>query len=205
MSARLKPGERLKIRTLSKSLNVSETPVREALLQLVRERALEMKEGYYIKVRELKLKDYLEIRDIRAELEPLAAARALPHLTASDLRFLAKTHEKLIKAEDSGAYDDALLHNYDFHFGIYRQSGQGQLTSILERLWVQIGPMLTYLYPDSRPTYEGDHQHLNILRAIERKDEKGLRRAVVDDLLEGGRKFVEMLSAWEARDQKTAR
>jgi DNA-binding GntR family transcriptional regulator len=198
MSARLKPGERLKIRELSKTLAVSETPVREALLQLVRDGSLEMKEGYYIRVRYLSLAEYLEIRDIRQELEPLAAVRALPHLTKADINGLAETHKKLIKAEQTRAYDDALLHNYDFHLGIYRHSGMPQLIALLEKLWVQVGPMLTFLYPDGHPTYDNRHQHLNIIDALRKKDPVALREAVVMDLLEGGRKFVEWLERQEA-------
>ncbi|MBS79868.1 GntR family transcriptional regulator, partial [Variovorax sp.] len=48
MSATFQPGQRLKIRDLAKTMGTSETPVREALIQLVRDRALEMKEGYFI-------------------------------------------------------------------------------------------------------------------------------------------------------------
>lgn len=203
MSARLKPGERLKIRELSSSLEVSETPVREALLQLVRDGALEMKEGYYIRVRHLSLAEYLEIRDIRQELEPLAAVRALPHLTKADINGLAEAHKKLVKAEKTRAYDDALLHNYDFHLSIYRHSGMPQLIALLEKLWVQIGPMLTFLYPDGHPTYDDRHQHLNIIDALRKKDPEALRHAVVMDLLEGGRKFVELLERQEAAQGTT--
>ena len=41
MAARLQPGDRLKIRDMAQSLGTSETPVREALLQLVRDGALQ--------------------------------------------------------------------------------------------------------------------------------------------------------------------
>ncbi|RUX02541.1 GntR family transcriptional regulator, partial [Mesorhizobium sp. M2A.F.Ca.ET.037.01.1.1] len=70
MSARLHPGDRLKIRGLAKQLGTSETPVREAIFQLVKDGALEMKPGYYIRVRRISLKEYLELRDIRLVLEP---------------------------------------------------------------------------------------------------------------------------------------
>ncbi|MBN9548734.1 MAG: GntR family transcriptional regulator, partial [Alphaproteobacteria bacterium] len=49
MSARLHPGDRLKIRDLAQQLGTSETPVREAIFQLVKDGALEMKPGYYIR------------------------------------------------------------------------------------------------------------------------------------------------------------
>ena len=86
MSATFQPGQRLKIRELAKTMGTSETPVREALIQLVRDRALEMKEGYFIKVRRLSLAEYIELREIRLALEPLAAERAVPLIDAAAIK-----------------------------------------------------------------------------------------------------------------------
>ena len=104
MSATFQPGQRLKIRELAKTMGTSETPVREALIQLVRDRALEMKEGYFIKVRRLSLAEYIELREIRLALEPLAAERAVPLIDAVAIKALSATHRKLVQAEKSRDY-----------------------------------------------------------------------------------------------------
>ncbi len=199
MSARFQPGQRLKIRDMSKQLGTSETPVREALLQLVRDGALEMKQGHYIRVRRLSLIEYLEIRDIRLELEPLAAGRAVSRLDDGAIDRLADTHRKLIHAEQTKNYPDALQFNYEFHFGIYRASGMPQLTNLLEKLWVQVGPMLTYLYPFGHPTYAGAHQHTHVIGALRRRDVEAVKTAVAQDLIEGGTNFVSHLAQLEAQ------
>ena len=54
----------------------------------MRDRALEMKEGYFIRVRQLTLAEYLELRDIRFALEPLAAERAVPLLDNATIKQL---------------------------------------------------------------------------------------------------------------------
>jgi DNA-binding GntR family transcriptional regulator len=199
MSARFQPGERLKIRHLSKMLETSETPVREALLQLVRDGALEMKQGHYIRVRRLSLLEYLEIRDIRLELETLAATRAVPRLDEKAINRLAESHRKLMLAEKTKNYPDALQHNFDFHFGIYRASGMPQLTTLLEKLWIQVGPMLNFLYPFGHPTYAGAHQHTHILDGLRRRDVNAVRNAVAKDLIEGGSNFVSYLAQLEGQ------
>ena len=51
----LKPHQRLRIRELAAALGTSETPVREAIFQLVREGGLELKPHHYIRVRRLSL------------------------------------------------------------------------------------------------------------------------------------------------------
>lgn len=200
MSARLHPGDRLKIRDLAQQLGTSETPVREAIFQLVKDGALEMKPGYYIRVRRISLKEYLELRDIRLVLEPYAASKAMPHIDEPFLKTLEDIHHKLIEAERTKDYAAALQYNYDFHFAVHRKSEMPHLIEMIERLWIQAGPLLSLLYPHGHPTYEGQHQHVNVIAALRAKDEAALRRAFEQDLIEGGRKFVEHLAAIESKD-----
>ena len=77
---RLRPGQRLRIRDLAAAMHVSETPVREAVVQLARERALRLDAARSITVAGLTLSQYLELRTVRIELEGLAAeAGGLAH------------------------------------------------------------------------------------------------------------------------------
>ena len=202
MQGVLQPGQRLKIRELAKFMGTSETPVREALIQLVRDRALEMKEGYFIRVRRLRLAEYLEIRNIRLALEPLAAAQAAIRLDSIALKQLTEIHKLLILAEKNHDYKTALQCNFDFHFGIYRASGMPQLTELLERLWVQIGPMMNFLYPHGHPQYDGPHQHVQVLKALKSKDTSAVRHAISADLIEGGRNFVSVLEEIDRRPER---
>lgn len=199
MSARLHPGDRLKIRDLAQQLGTSETPVREALFQLVKDGALEMKPGYYIRVRRISLQEYLELRDIRLVLEPYAALKAMPHIDEPFLKTLEDIHNKLVKAERTKDYAAALQHNFDFHFAVHRKSQMPYLIEMIERLWIQAGPLLSLLYPHGHPTYEGEHQHLKVISALRAKDEAALREAFEQDLIEGGRKFIEHLTDIESR------
>jgi DNA-binding GntR family transcriptional regulator len=202
MAAVFQPGQRFKIRDLAKDMGTSETPVREALIRLVRERALETKEGYFIKVRRLSLAEYIELRDIRLVLEPFAAERAIPNLDAATIKQLTESHRLLIRAEKTRDYRAALQHNFDFHFGIYRRSGMPQLTEMLDRIWVQVGPMMNFLYPHGHPRYDGEHQHVNVLRGLKARDAQAVRAAITQDLLEGGRNFVAVLEEIEANPSR---
>jgi DNA-binding GntR family transcriptional regulator len=193
----LKPHQRLRIRELAAALGTSETPVREAIFQLVRDGGLELKPHHYIRVRRLSLAEYFELRDIRLLLEPLAAERALAHIDDAMIERLAKIHKALIAAEKSGDYYSAIQANFDFHFGIYLRSNMPQLIDLLENLWIQVGPMLNHLYPYGHPTYDGRHQHEHVLRALRERDAAALSAAIRDDMLEGGRYFVRHLEKLE--------
>lgn len=197
MRAELKPHERLKVRNLAQQMGTSETPVREALFQLAHEGAIEIRPRYYIRVRRLTLAEYTEIRDIRLQLEPLAAERALPHVDDAVIDELAATHEALVAAEASGDWQTALQTNFDFHFGLYTRSGMPTLTEVLEGLWIRIGPLLSELYPDAHPTYSERHQHLNVLDALRARDSYALREAIRMDLMEGGQNLRQHLMEYE--------
>ncbi|MBB4000348.1 GntR family transcriptional regulator [Aureimonas pseudogalii] len=190
MSGQLPPHQRLRIRDLAAGLGTSETPVREAIFQLVRDGALELKARHYIRVRGLTLPEYIENRDIRLLLEPLAGERALAHVDGAALEALTETHAHLTAAEAEGKWREAINANYEFHFGLYRLSGMPHLIEVLERLWLRLGPMLNHLYPHGKPTYAGRHQHENILDALRRGDRTDLAASIRDDMLEGGRGFV---------------
>lgn len=200
MSGRFQPGERLKIKEIAADLQVSETPVREAILLLANDGAIEMKAGYYFLTRRLSLAEYMEIRRLRLLLEPMAAVEALPHVDAAFLADLERTHGTLIQAELDKDYPQAVQSNFDFHFLLYRRSGMGQLTDILERLWVQAGPLLNYLYPHGHPTYHGEHQHQQIIAAIKTRNPQALKTAVEQDLIEGGEQFINYLASIDGKD-----
>ena len=122
MRGQLKPDQRLKVRDLAQALGVSETPVREAIFQLVRDGAFELKPRHYVRVRRLSLAQYMELREIRLQLEPLAAERALPAIDRAAIAELARCHRSLIAAEKARDFDRAVQANFDFHFGIYRRA-----------------------------------------------------------------------------------
>jgi len=205
MRGQLKPEQRLKIRDLAQALGVSETPVREAIFQLVQDGAVELKPRHYLRVRRLSLAQYLELREIRLLLEPLAAERALPAIDRTAIAGLAQTHRILVAAEKAHDFDLAVRANFDFHFAIYRRADMPRLIAILENLWLQVGPLLNLLYPFSPPTYAGRHQHEAILEALRRHDVPALCEAVRRDMIEGGRLFIRRLEAMEAAQTQVHR
>ena len=115
MAGRFWPGQRLRIGELALAMGVSQTPVREAIMQLVREGGLEIRSSQSITVANLSLSRYKELREVRLLLEGLATEKATPLITSADLTRLAEIHGELIAAEQSGDYEIATLANFQFH------------------------------------------------------------------------------------------
>lgn len=199
MRAELLPHQRLKTRELARDMGTSETPVREALIQLARDGAVEIKPRFYIRVRRLTLAEYVDIRDIRLELEPMAAERAMSNMLSPDIARLEASHAALVDAERVGAWGAALEANRAFHFALFEHARMPALLQVLERLWMRVGPMLSELYPDALPHYPDGHQHEAILRALRKREAYALRMAVRLDLIEGGRRLLRRLTHMEAQ------
>jgi DNA-binding GntR family transcriptional regulator len=193
MAGRFWPGQRLRIGEMALAMGVSQTPVREAIMQLVREGGLEIRSSQAITVANLSLSRYKELREVRLLLEGLATEKAAPLMTPGDLAQLEQAHRELIGAEKSGDFETATLANFHFHFLIYRASQMTDLVAILESVWLRSGPLLKFLYPYAPPTYPGAHQHLNVIEALRRRDALGARQAIQDDMIVGGARLVELM------------
>jgi len=198
MAGRFWPGQRLRIRELALAMGVSPTPVREAIMQLVREGGLEMRSSQAITVTRLSVARYKQLREVRLLLEGLATEKATALLTSHDIKRLEALHAELIKAEKADDRIAATLTNFQFHFTIYRGSQASDLVEILDSIWLRNGPLLKFLYPHAAPTYRGRHQHLHLLDALRRRDAVAARRAIQDDILEGGARLVELMERIEA-------
>lgn len=198
VEGRLWPGQRLKIRELAAALHVSETPVREAVMQLVRERGLEMHPNRAITVARLSLAQYTELRRIRLELEGLAAAEAAPRGTPGTVAELEALHEQLLAALDAQDWPAAVRTNWRFHHTVYRTAAMPELLGIIETLWLRNGPLLNYQYPHAPPTYPGRHRHLDVIEAMRARDPAALRQAICDDTVEGGASLLQLLTDIDA-------
>lgn len=193
MEGRFWPGYRFKIRDLATAMQVSETPCREALMQLVRERVLDMDAGRSISAAPLTLAQYLELRTIRMQLEGMAAEAAARHITPAQLRRLEDLHKALIKAQKESDWPAAVRTNWQFHHAVYSAAKMPELLSLIEGIWLRNGPMLNLQYPDAAPTYDGEHQHLAVMEGLRKHDPAKVRAAIQADTIEGGRLFVALL------------
>jgi len=190
IEGRLKPGERLRIRELAEEMGTSVTPVRDAILRLVQDGALIMRSARDIRVKQISLAEYLEIRDIRLELEGMAAARAAEKATPADVERL----ERLITENEDAIKRDELITatglNQRFHFEYCKIADMPILLEILRRLWLKMGPLIAEVYSDGgRDMIDG---HYALIEAMRNKDGQAARIAVQTDILSGGQAILEL-------------
>ncbi len=189
------PGERLVIYDIADRLGTSVTPVREACLRLVSEQGLEIRSGRFLTVPDLDLGRYLEIRKMRIALEGLATEEGAAHATPRDLERLADCHTRFVKVSHARDNFNSIRLNREFHFGVYRLSGMKMLLSQIENLWVSMGPILKVYYREADDHYLGAEEHVNVMKALERRDGIAAREALVGDIVRGGEGILAYLGA----------
>jgi DNA-binding GntR family transcriptional regulator len=189
MRGRLKPGQRLVSRALATDLGISTTPVREALFRLASEQALVLDHRNTVLVPDLRRSEYREIRDIRIELEGLAAERAAAEASVADIDNLSELQERHIAAQDTANLEDALAVNEEFHFALCRMSKLPTLVKMVEMLWLKCGPTLNHFYT-GRVWGRLEHPHLKLIRCLRERDGAGAREAMRVDITEGARAIL---------------
>lgn len=104
---RLVAEEKINENQICSELNISRTPVREALIQLAAEEVLENRARKGFVVKKMDAKDIAELYEIIGVLDGLAAKKSLPHLTEKDFRdmdFYIETMNLAIKTSNYEMY-----------------------------------------------------------------------------------------------------
>ncbi|MHC8287185.1 GntR family transcriptional regulator [Pseudomonas sp. XS1P51] len=189
----LKPDDRLRIRELASQLGTSVTPVRDAILQLAKEKALVLKTPKDIRVPVLDSAAYLEIRTLRLNLEGLGAETAARLATSSDLARIDDNIQRNLEAINNNDLPEALRLNSEFHFLIAEAARMPLLRSYLDSLWMRAGPLIAQAYAHFSLTMAIEH-HVEILDALRQQDAAAAKHAIQTDILDGNQKMLEFIA-----------
>lgn len=114
----LPPGERIVIDKVARDLEVSITPVREAIMRLQSEGLISDNAYAGLHVVELEIGPLRELFEVRGVLEGYAARLALDQLQDRDMEIIAHQLHCLEKATEANDAVEFRLHNKQFHEAI---------------------------------------------------------------------------------------
>ena len=194
VGGQFQPGVKLTVRSVAEALGVSTTPARDAINRLIADGALINRGPKTIVVPELTFEDLAEVTKIRGSLEGLAAFESVQHVDSSDIAYLEDIQKQLNSALEDGRYPDVLALNKAFHFRIYDLSKMPHLVTIIESLWVRVGPTLNKLYPEFAISKRGVANHQWAIRGLQDRDGLTVRAAIENDLRDGYRRLSAVVS-----------
>ena len=178
----LKPGERVMEVQLAEKLGVSRTPVREAIRKLELEGLLEMipRKGAY--VADISIKDVLNVLEVRASLEGLAASLAAQRITEEEIKSLRKSAEEFEQMNKNNDRDGMVQKDTEFHSVLLNAARNNKLLSIVESLsdYVQRFRVVYFTeYSDAKNIMD---DHRAILDAINERDVEKANRVAQEHI-----------------------
>ena len=203
MIGAIKPGRPVTIREIAAALDVSPTPVREALRRLSTEHALTVLGNRRIMVPEMTASRFEELVALRSALECHAGERAIAFIADNLIDELERLDGEIDRALERGERQSVVLLNQRFHAGIYRANPEQVCMPMIESIWLQLGPFLRIA-----TRYVGDHypvdRHVEIIAALRKRDRMALAAAIDSDIRDGvGRLGREALQKIIGTDRDT--
>lgn len=166
----LKPGCRIQYDDFMKELGVSRTPLRDALNRLQQDGLIEVKARSGTFVSTPKVKDIIEIYDLRKTLEIFALELSLERISMEEIETVTKKIEKADDAIDKGDLNTFFSADRTFHSMIIQNCNNNRLISIMDSLEIQIKWFGIIITQDFVQPKKANKQHKQMLHAIASKE-----------------------------------
>ena len=185
------PGSKLIEATLAQQMGVSRGPVREAFRMLEEAGLVRNEKNRGVFVRDIPIKEAVEIFDLRAAMDELVGRKLARDITPAQLKeikALVDSMEKAVKAQD--AYNYHLL-NLKFHDRLVEMAGNGKLTDIYRKLIKELSLFRRLNLADGwlLPISAGEHRQ--IIKAIASGDADAAGRAMFDHAMDSKERTIE--------------
>lgn len=175
VAGKLPGGSIVQERLLARLLNLSRTPIREAIRRLEGEGLLTRVSPRVLMVSRVTVAEVLEILAVRRLLEVEAVGSAIGKITRAEVDGLAARVHAILRSESVSAEEYHRLDD-DIHEGIAKASGNLTLCAIVSDLRRKTAMFDMRRIPERfRPSCE---EHLRILDALSRGDAEAARQEI---------------------------
>jgi DNA-binding GntR family transcriptional regulator len=180
LNGTLPGGTRLVQANLAAQLQVSTTPIREALRDLASEGQIELDAHRGATVHQISNDELEEIYELRMMLEVMAMRRAAERITPKQLERVRTVFDAMQAAPQSANW---VMLNRDFHMTIYEAANSPRLLGILRTL-LDTSVMYVSAALESAPNIreQAGIDHKNIVEVLVQHDVEGAVRAIQDHL-----------------------
>lgn len=168
------PFTRLIQNQVAEQLNVSRTPVREALSRLANDDIVVWTPGRGYIVPDVTPDDVRQVHHVRRALECLGVEEAAPNYSASDIHLLRSILETAASERERGV--DKFTLNLRFHLALIKPANNQVLVKLLEQLWrLPATRHIANRYLDDGEQSSRSHrEHEQLIDLAELRDSAGL-------------------------------
>lgn len=204
LSGELVPGEKLNIAALSENLQVSPTPLREALQRLAGNGLITISPQRGAFVTELTTADLTDIYSMRMLLEPKAAEESTKRTTDSWRKRVLSAHERTVELAQARSVSDVVARenaHRELHLVISENCGFPRLLSSMRELMDHSARYRIAVRSQLGSRPEVIEEHADIVDAILKSDSESTGRLVLEHVrhtYEAALAYLEELSSTPA-------
>lgn len=179
----LSPNEKISEQLICEELQISRTPVREALIQLATEGYLENLPRRGFRVRPIDENKAIEFYMIIGVLEGLAGSLSIESITNKDIDHMKKLVLSMDQAISIGFYDNYYKLQTEFHNTFINICNNDELIRLLNQLKRSFIRQ-SYINKDTEDLSEvlkkTNEEHKRMIELFEKKDRNGLEKYIKD-------------------------
>jgi len=204
MNGELNAGDRVIENLVAERFGVSRGPVREACRALTQEGLLTAIPNRGMFVREIALKEALEVYDIRAALDDLVGREVAERISESEFAALANLVDKMDSAAKRADIDSYYPLNLEFHDTLLNLTGNQTLRLLYRSLVKHL-----HLFRRKGLLGEGsmrisNEEHRLVVAAVERQDPVGAGLTMRTHVLSAKQRLIAAVAARYAEDKEKA-
>lgn len=174
----LRPNQSVIESELSQDLDISRTPLREALQRLELEGLIVRKRNGRMKIAPISVQEATEVFNVRAKLEGIVTAEATDNATKQDIDYLTGIVNQLKQQYIVGNNEGILHFGSMFHSYIYELSGNRTANHILSLLNDHIHRYRRLIPHDTLSNQTDEDEHQIILDFMVEKNALAAQQAV---------------------------
>lgn len=191
------PGQRLIVADLTRILNVSPGPVREAIRRLTGEGLVEVQRNRGAIVRQLTAREVEDLFDLREVVEGLLARQAAKHIRESGhFEELEDIMARMAATRGSGDVAGYNELNHELHNAIYRISGNQRAAEIAQQLAMPLYQFRLHHFMDVAMMNHSWREHEQIAGAILEGDAVNAERFMRMHVRNSGMMILESVPAF---------
>ena len=170
LSLRFKPGEELNLQVLSEQLQVSRSPVRDALMRLCSDNLVDIFPQKGTRVSLIDLKQVEEERFLRKSLEECAVKKFLPKVQETHLQIMEEAIAKQKRAMEEKDFVSFLNADDSFHAVIFSGINMQRIWDIIEGQGGNHHRIRLLSFSEKDVLGNIIEQHLQMVSALRNKD-----------------------------------
>jgi len=190
LSGELTPGMRVPAESVAETLGISRMPVRDALRRLEGDGAVMIFTNRGASVAQFSHDEIVQLIEMRAVLEGLAARVALPHIGADEIEELDQLKHRMDRS--SGDLIRWMFYHDDFHNYLTSLSQRALLMRQTERMRIMLRPYYRQYYAKTRELEIFGLEHRKIIDTIRKRDPDDVETIVRSHALKNVKKVADL-------------